>query len=200
MKLFHSPTSPFVRKVMVVAHELGLADRIEMLPSAVHPVTRDGRVLAVHPLAQVPTLILDDGAAIADSRVICEYLDHQGQGRLFPAPGAARWSALNLQSTADGVLDAALLIRYELTARTEAERSRAWMDGQTAKIASALDWFETQAAMRANVDIGTIALACALGYLDFRFAELGWREGRPDLAAWFAAFGARASMRATANA
>ncbi|MFK5597248.1 glutathione S-transferase [Methylobacterium sp. HMF5984] len=198
MKLFHSPTSPFVRKVMVAAHELGLAERIETLPSAVHPVTRDGRVLSVHPLAQVPTLILDDGAAIADSRVICEYLDALAGGHLFPAPGAARWTALNLQSTADAVLDAALLIRYELTARPESERSQAWMDGQTAKIVSALDWFETQAPSLAGVDIGTIALACALGYLDLRFAELGWRASRPGLAAWFSTFGERASMRATA--
>ena len=196
MKLFHSQTSPFVRKVMVAAHELGLAERIETLPSAVHPVTRDGRVLAVHPLAQVPTLILDGGEAIADSRVICEYLDALGGGRLFPAAGAARWAALNLQSTADAVLDAALLIRYELTARPEAERSQAWMDGQHAKIASALDWFETQALD--GVDIGTIALACALGYLDLRFSDLGWREGRPNLAAWFSDFSERASMRATA--
>ena len=198
MKLFHSPTSPFVRKVMVAAHELGLAERIERLPSAVHPVTRDGQVLAVHPLAQVPTLMLDGGAAIADSRVICEYLDALAGGQLFPAPGGARWAALNLQSTADAVLDAALLIRYELTARAESERSQAWMDGQGAKIASALDWFETQVGSLGGVDIGTIALACALGYLDLRFADLGWREGRANLAAWFAGFSERASMRATA--
>ncbi|TXM63929.1 glutathione S-transferase [Methylobacterium sp. WL120] len=198
MKLFHSPTSPFVRKVMVTAHELGLAERIERLPSAVHPVARDGQVLAAHPLAQVPTLILDGGEAIADSRVICEYLDALAGGQLFPAPGAARWAALNLQSTADAVLDAALLIRYELTARAESERSQAWMDGQGAKIASALDWFETQVGALGGVDVGTIALACALGYLDLRFADLGWREGRPNLAAWFAGFSERASMRATA--
>ncbi len=198
MKLFHSATSPFVRKVMVAAHELGLAERIETLPSAAHPVTRDGRVLSVHPLAQVPTLILDGGTAIADSRVICEYLDVLGGGQLFPASGPARWTALNLQSTADAVLDAALLIRYELTARPESERSQAWMDGQGAKITSALDWFERQADTLGSVTIGTIALACALGYLDLRFSEVGWREGRPGLAAWFSGFSERASMRATA--
>lgn len=196
MKLFHSPTSPFVRKVMVVAHELGLAERIETLPSAVHPVMRDARVLAAHPLAQVPTLVVDGGSAIADSRVICEYLDALAGHRLFPGDGAARWSALNLQSTADAVIDAALLIRYELTARPESERSQAWMDGQGAKIVSALDWFETQRL--GAVDIGTIALACALAYLDLRFGDLGWREGRPALAAWFATFDERPSMRATA--
>lgn len=198
MKLFHSHSSPFVRKVMVVAHELGLAERLELLPSAVHPVKRDRSVLAQHPLAQVPTLILDTGESLADSRVICEYLDAEAGGRLFPAQGPARWRALNEQSTADGVLDAALLIRYELTARPESERSAAWIEGQTAKIESALAWFEEGADERAErVDIGTIALACALGYLDLRFSDIAWRDDAPDLAAWFARFEERASMTAT---
>jgi len=198
MKLFHSHSSPFVRKVMVVAHELGLAERLELLPSAVHPVKRDRSVLAQHPLAQVPTLVLDNGEGLADSRVICEYLDAEAGGRLFPAGGDARWRALNEQSTADGVLDAALLIRYELTARPESERSAAWIEGQTAKIESALAWFEEQAeAVRDRVDIGTIALACALGYLDLRFSDIAWRDDAPRLAAWFARFEERPSMVAT---
>ena len=197
MKLFHSHSSPFVRKVMVVAHELGLAERLELLPSAVHPVKRDRSVLAQHPLAQVPTLVLDSGESLADSRVICEYLDALGGNRLFPA-GAARWRALNAQSTADGVLDAALLIRYELTARPESERSAAWIEGQTAKIESALAWFEEQAeALGDAVDIGTVALACALGYLDLRFSDIAWRDDAPKLAAWFARFEERPSMLAT---
>ena len=120
MQLFHSHFSPFARKVMVVAHEHGLADRIELLPTAAHPVKRDGTILAQHPLAQVPTLIDAAGHAIADSRVICEYLDARAGGGLFPANGPERWIALTDQSTADGMLDAALLIRYELTARPEA--------------------------------------------------------------------------------
>ncbi len=198
MKLFHSHSSPFVRKVMVVAHELGLAERLDLLPSAVHPVKRDRSVLAQHPLAQVPTLIDDSGESLADSRVICEYLDAQAGGRLFPTDGAARWRALNAQSTADGVLDAALLIRYELTARPESERSAAWIEGQTAKIESALAWFEEQAAaLDGRVDIGTIALACALGYLDLRFSDIAWRDDAPGLAAWFARFEERPSMVAT---
>jgi glutathione S-transferase len=198
MQLFHSHFSPFVRKVMVVAHELGLADRIELLPSAVHPMKRDQSVLAKHPLAQVPTLIDDAGTAIADSRVICEYLDDLGGNRLFPAAGADRWRALNEQSLADGVLDAALLIRYELTARQEGERSAAWIDGQTAKIASALDWFEgTARSFAGRVDIGTIAVASALGYLDLRFGDLAWRDRHPALAAWYAGFAERPSMLAS---
>jgi glutathione S-transferase len=197
MKLFHSHFSPFVRKVMVVAHELGLAERIELLPSAAHPTKRDTNILALHPLAQVPTLIADDGHAIADSRVICEYLDALGGG-MFPAPGPARWLALNDQSTADGLLNAALLIRYELTVREEGERSSAWIAGQTAKIESALDTFEAGvAALADRIDIGTIAVACALGYLDLRFPDLAWRRRSPALAAWFEGFDARASMQAT---
>ncbi|WP_336488567.1 glutathione S-transferase [Methylobacterium nigriterrae] len=198
MKLFHSHFSPFVRKVMVAAHELGLADRIELLPSAVHPMKRDETVLAQHPLAQVPTLIDETGNALADSRVICEYIDALGGHRLFPPAGADRWRALNEQSLADGLLDAALLIRYELTARAEGERSAGWIDGQNAKIASALAWFESRAATFTDrLDIGTVAAASALGYLDLRFADLAWRDRHPGLAAWYADFAERPSMRAT---
>lgn len=198
MKLFHSHASPFVRKVMVVAHELGLVGQIALLPSAVHPVKRDRSVLAQHPLAQVPTLIDEAGTALADSRVICEYLDARAGGGLFPREGAARWAALNEQSTADGLLDAALLIRYELTARPESERSAAWIEGQTAKIESALAWFEERAAgLAERIDIGTIALACALGYLDLRFPDIAWRDDAPELAAWFARIGERPSLVAT---
>lgn len=198
MKLFHSHTSPFVRKVMVVAHELGLADRIALVPCAVHPIDRDLAVLARHPLAQAPTLIDADDNAIADSRVICEYLDAIAGHRLIPSEGAARWRALTEQSAADGLLDAALLIRYELTARSEEERSQAWITGQQAKIDSTLGWFADRAAgLGERVDIGSIALACALGYLDLRFATLDWRARFPALAEWYAPFGARPSMVAT---
>ncbi|WP_132254512.1 glutathione S-transferase [Methylobacterium segetis] len=198
MKLFHSHFSPFVRKVLICAHELGLAERIELVPSAVHPVERDRTVLAHHPLAQAPTLLDDAGEAVADSRVICEYLDALAGNRLFPARGPERWRALNEQSVADGLLDAALLIRYELTARAESERSAAWIAGHQAKIASALDWFEARAESFAErLDIGTIATAAALGYLDLRFPDLAWAEGRPGLAAWYAAFAERPSMRET---
>ncbi|GAB6842708.1 glutathione S-transferase [Methylorubrum rhodinum] len=198
MKLFHSHTSPFVRKVMVVAHELGLAERIELLPSKVHPVERDRSVLAQHPLAQVPTLIDADGHALADSRVICEYLDALAGGGLFPREGAARWRALNEQSAADGVLDAALLIRYELTARPESERSATWIKGQSAKIETTLAWFEERAGdLAERIDIGTVALACALAYLDLRFSDIAWRDDAPGLAAWFAGISERPSMVAT---
>jgi glutathione S-transferase len=198
MKLFHSHFSPFARKVMACAHVLGIVDRIELLPSAAHPVKRDGTILAHHPLAQVPTLLDDEGHALADSRVICEYLDARSGGGLFPPAGPARWAALNEQSIADGILDAALLIRYELTVRDPSERSAGWMGGQEAKILSALAALDEQAGRFGDrVDIGTISIACALGYLDLRFAELGWTQAHPNLAAWFTSFAAHPAMTAT---
>ncbi len=145
MKLFYAKTSPFVRKVLVVAHELGLVDRLELLPAAAHPINRDATIRAQNPLGQVPTLLLDDGTALADSRVICEYLDHLGAGGLFPAAGPARWTALAAQSTGDGLLDAALLCVYETRVRQETERSPAWVAGQREKIVDALARIEAAA-------------------------------------------------------
>ena len=109
MKLYHSQTSPYVRKCMFIAHHLGLADRIEKLPSAAHPVNRDQSIIPSNPLGKVPTMITDDGTVLFDSRVICEYLDHLGKGSFFPAAGAERWRVLTEQALADGILDAALL-------------------------------------------------------------------------------------------
>ena len=121
MQIHFSPASPFVRKVMVAAHELGLVDRLETLPSAAHPVNRDQSILARNPLGQVPTLVTDDGRTLYDSRVICEYLNDLGRGSLFPA-GEARWRALTEQALGDGMLAAAVLTRYESVVRPEAKR------------------------------------------------------------------------------
>ncbi|AWN53392.1 glutathione S-transferase [Methylobacterium sp. 17Sr1-1] len=198
MKLFYAKTSPFVRKVLVVAHELGLFERLELLPAAAHPINRDANIRAQNPLAQVPTLILDDGTALADSRVICEYLDHLGQGGFFPAPGPARWAALTAQSTGDGLLDAALLCVYETRVRQENERSPAWVGGQREKIVDALARIEAAApGLGERVDIASITYGCALGYLDLRLPDLGWRERAPAAAAWYAGFGERPSMQTT---
>lgn len=198
MKLHYSPASPFVRKVMICARELGLAARIETLPAAAHPVNRDGSIIASNPLGQVPTFFADDGTVLYDSRVICEYLDTLAGGGLFPKAGPARWNALVEQSLADGLLDAALLTRYERVARPDALKWPEWEAGQIDKIRCALDKFEADAAgFGSRLDIGTITIACALGYLDFRFPELGWREGRKALAGWFETISARPSVAAT---
>ena len=198
MKLFHSATSPYVRQCLVAAHELGLAERIELVPAAAHPIHRDRNVVASNPLGKVPTLIDDGGVALHDSRVIIDYLNRLGDGDLVPRDGEARWRALTEQSLADGMLDAAVLARYETALRPETLRWQDWLAGQLEKIASGLAELE-QRSMRFGdrVDIGTIAFACMLGYLDFRFAQLVWRDEHPNAAAWFAWFGARDSMVAT---
>lgn len=198
MKLFHSPTSPFVRKVRIVAHETGLADRIELLTCAAGPINRDTSIVAHNPLGQVPTLLTDDDRVLADSRVICEFLDTLGKGTLFPRDGDARWQALADQSAADGLLDAALLLRYETFMRPEALRWDGWIKGQFEKVHSVLATFEARAMTLENrVDIGTITLGCAISYLDLRFADLDWQKQAPRLATWYKAFDKRPSMMAT---
>lgn len=197
MKLFYSPASPYARKVLVLAHETGLIDRIEVTAATASPTGSAAEVAAHNPLGKIPALVLEDGTALYDSRVICEYLDGLSTGpRLFPE-GEARWDALTRQALADGLLDAALLTRYERVLRPEAQRWDAWEAGQIGKIGAALDRFETLAADLPALDIGTVAMACALGYLDLRFPDLAWREGRPALAAWFATMERRPSMTAT---
>lgn len=198
MKLFHSPTSPFVRKCLVLAHELGIADRIEIVPSNAHPVTRDLSIIAKNPLGQVPTLVTDDGMVLYDSRVICEYLNDLGDGDLIPADGPERYDVLVQQALADGMLDAALLARYETAARPEELRWTGWLTGQLDKIATGFLELEARASgFDDRVDLGTISFACMLGYLDFRFASLNWRDGRPNTAAWYEWFHGRDSMMAT---
>lgn len=199
MKLYHSTTSPFVRKVMVSAIELGLADRIETVPAKVSPVVRTSPVIADNPLGKLPTMIADDGMVLYDSRVICEYLDAlAGGGRLFPPPGPTRWQALAEQAIADGMTDAALLERYETSLRPSDKLWPLWRDGQHDKVVKALDHMERNAAaLSSRVDIGVIATACGLAYLDFRFVDFDWRTSRPNLAAWYAGFAARPSMAAT---
>ena len=197
MKLFFSATSPYVRKCLVVAHELGVAERITLLPSNAHPVQRDATLVAQNPLGKVPTLVTDDGQVLYDSRVICEYLDASFGGQLFPRDGVARWQALTLQSLADGMLDAALLARYEEAARPEALRWAEWSAGQLDKLHTSLAALEAAPAqLTGRVDIGTLTLGCALGYIDFRFDRLGWRGRYPQVAAWAAGFLQRPSMAA----
>jgi len=197
MKLFHSGASPYVRKVMVVAHETGLVDRIERVPASVGPTTVNAEVAAENPLVKVPTLVLADGTSLFDSRVIVEYLDtlHQGR-RLFPAEGPARWTALRRQAIADGLLDAALLIRYENNLRPEPQRWKDWTQGQFRKLHQALAALAEE-SLGTEPTIGEITAGCALGYLDFRFPDEDWRKAHPQLATWFAKISERPSFAAT---
>ncbi|WP_421932172.1 glutathione S-transferase family protein [Phenylobacterium sp.] len=199
MKLFYSPASPYARKVLVVAQELGIA--LEVVQVSANPAgAPDPALAAANPLAKIPALLRDDGVAIHDSRVICEYLDSLADKPLTPPAGEARWSVLTEVSAADGLLDAALLARYEVALRPEPLRWPDWLAGQVGKIDRALDLFETGRRDAENPSLADIAIACALGYLDFRFADHDWRAGRPKLAAFFAAISQRPSLKSTAPA
>jgi glutathione S-transferase len=196
LKLFVSTASPFVRKVLVSAHELGLYDRIERVACAAHPIKRDMNIVAHNPLGKIPTLIVEDGTAIYDSRVICEYLNGLAGGTgIFPADGMP---AIVDQALADGMLDAALLGRVETFLRPEEVRWDDWLKALMEKITSALDRFESRPArLDGRVDIGTISIGCGLSYLDLRYGHFDWRAGRPTLTAWYASFSERASFQAT---
>lgn len=199
LKLFYAPTSPYVRKVMVVAHEAGLADRLDLLSSGTTPLAADKELLAFNPLGKIPALVTDEGTCLFDSPVICEYLAASGVNKtIFPQDGTQRWNALAQQALGNGLLDAALLARYEMVMRPEAERSITWRNAQLRKVEAALDHIEVLLPEIGDaVTIGTITFGCSLGYLDFRFPELNWRERRPAAMRWFASFDERPAMVVT---
>jgi glutathione S-transferase len=185
MQLFYSQTSPFVRKCLVAAHALALAQRLELKAAAAHPVTRDRAVVERNPLGKIPTLVTDAGAVFFDSRVICEYLNGLGDGHLLPAAGEARFAILTDQALADGLMDAAVLARYESAVRPEHLCWPEWVGGQMEKVTSALSDFERRAAaLGGRVDLGTIALGCV--HLDISISVTptsdGGSAGRPSRA------------------
>jgi glutathione S-transferase len=198
MRLYHSPSSPFVRKVMIVAHETGQADQIALIPAAGTALDPGTMPVGLNPLGKIPTLERPDGPPIFDSRVICRYLDDRAQAGLYPAQPRL-WEALTLESIADGMNDAAVLMIYETRVRPEAIRMPAWVEGQWGKVARTLDALEAGwlPYLAGAPCIGQFALAAALGYIDFRHGARDWRAGRPGLAAWHAPMAARPSLRAT---
>lgn len=190
MQLFYSPMSPFARKVRVVAHEARLADRMAILET--RPF-EDESLRAVNPLSKVPCMLTDDGKALHDSRVICDYLNEMAGAGLIPASGEARWKALTLQSLADGMGDAAVRTAQERR-RAEGDQHADVIERQLKAISAALDLFEEEAL--SGWGIGEIAVAAHLGYLDFR-KVLDWRAGRPRLSAWYERVSKKDSMVAT---
>ncbi|HWB45399.1 MAG TPA: glutathione S-transferase [Hyphomicrobiaceae bacterium] len=188
MKLLHSPLSPYVRKVKMTAIMKGLMDKIEIVPADTM-VLNNPEINRVNPLAKIPALITEDGTAVFDSHVICEYLDGLAPSPvLFPREARERIKTLTLASLADGILDAALLLVYEKRFRPEEKWHAPWQERQQTKIDEALNYLEkAPPAWGASPDYGHLTLAAALGYLDFRH-DGKWRAGHPKLVAWLDKF------------
>jgi len=204
MKLRYSPTSPYVRKVVVLALETGLDAKIERIVTASAPDKPHAELGKENPLNKVPCLLTDDGLVLYDSPVICEYLDSLHGGRKWYPSGNARWHALRQMALADGILDAALLRRYEIL-RPESERSGGWDKAQKLKVDQALASLEAECkgfpdGGSDQLTIGHVSIGCALGYLDFRFAAEEWRKGRPNLAKWYEGLAKRPSIAQTVPA
>ncbi|MEE1866292.1 glutathione S-transferase [Pseudomonas auratipiscis] len=200
MTLFHAPASPFVRKVMVVLHETGQIDRVTLQSVNLTPVNPVAELNQGNPAGKIPALRLADGSVLHDSRVICEYLDQQHVGiALIPKEGWSRWHRLTLASLADAIMDAAVLTRYETFLRPQEMRWDSWIEAQQEKIRRGLASLEQEhmAELSSAFDIAAIGVACALGYLDLRMPDFGWREQQPQLATWYAQVSQRASMLAT---
>jgi glutathione S-transferase len=197
MKLHWSPRSPFVRKVMIVAHERGLADRIACVRTVAATAKPHAELMQDNPLSKIPTLVLDDGTVLYDSPVICEYLDAlDGKPKLFPAEPKAHLVALRRQALGDGFLDLLVLLRDE---RVRAQPSSAHLASAATRKIAILEHLECEADAIAATpfDIGHVAIGCALSYLDFRYADEDWRKDHPLIARWHNTFAARQSVRAT---
>jgi glutathione S-transferase len=199
MKLHWGPVSPFVRKVMMAAHEVGVVEQIELQRSLVAMNAANADVMRDNPLSKIPTLVLDDGQVLFDSDVICEYFDtlHAGT-KLIPASAPERWQVLQWNALGSGMLDALILWRNERM-RPEAHRSVDTLKTYDLKIHACLAWIEREVERldAAPFGLGHIAIGCVFGYMDVRFADIQWRRAQPRSAAWFERFSARPSAKAT---
>ena len=196
LTLHWSPSAPFVRKVLICAHEAGLIDRIQNVRTPVAPQRPNAVLLGGdNPLSKVPALVVPGVGPLYDSRVICEYLDSLHDGpRLFPQ-GPARWAALRQQALGDGMSDIVILWRDEIMRGDKS--SPGHLSAMNAKMEAALDQAERDApSLDRPFDIGHIGLGCALSYLDFRLSEIEWRTNRPALSAWYDIFASRPSVAA----
>lgn len=198
MKLYYSPTSPYVRKVSIVLHDTGLIDSVELEKAQGSPFDSSAMPLAQNPLGKVPALQRDDGPALYDSRVICRYLDSLAEAGLYPNDSRL-WDVLTIEATADGILDAALSAVYEGRLRPEDKQMPGWVDAQWGKIERAIAALNSKwiSHLSGPENIGQIAVACALGYCDFRLSDRNWREKNPALAVWFDRYSARESFQKT---
>lgn len=198
MKLLYQTHSPYARKVLVAAHEIGLGERLEVVHYETSPVHRNPELFALNPLGKVPVLLADDGTVLFDSDVICEYFDSLlDSPRLIPVEPRAHYRTLRWQALAQGIADAGIAVRWETERRPEPLRWSRMRDGQLEKIAAACDFLEQEIHTLTAPDLGAIALATALSWIDFRNVY-PFQAGRPRLASWYAQFSTRASMLATA--
>jgi len=197
MKLLMAGPSPFVRKVLVLLHETGQADDVETVQVTAAPGGTDATLKAANPVGKIPALVRDEGTTLYDSRVICRYLDDRATAGLYPAKNP--WETLVLEATADAMMEAAVLMVYEKRFRDEAEQSADWVEAQWGKVEGTLDALNARwmSHLYGPMDIGHIGVGCALGYLDFRHGDRGWRRGRDALAAWYGTFSERPAMQAT---
>ncbi len=193
MKLIYSAASPYARKARVAAIEAGVTDKLEL--EEILPWEDPDGYRDINPVGKVPALVRDDGPPLYQSTLVCEYLDSQGTNKIYPDPGPARWTALRQIAAADGILDASVGVRMEGMFHEGDAVSSKFVERQELSVNAALDQLEAEADDLAGpVTIGQVAVACALGYRDFRFAEIDWRTSRPNLASWFATFAERPSM------
>lgn len=200
MKLYTSMPSPFGRKVKVTLMETGLWDDTQVIEVVTTPFATDPAVAAANPAGKIPALLREEGPALYDSRVICRYLDARAGAGLYPE--SRLWEVLTLEAMADGILEAALAMVYELRFRAEEQVMPEWIEAQWARVARSLDTLEGRwmAHLSGRMDAGHIALGCALGYLDFRHGARDWRSGHEALADWYDRFSTRESMVRTAPA
>lgn len=199
MQLMYGALSPFVRKVMVSAHEKNLVESIDLVPTAVGAGKTNETLMALNPVGKIPALVLADGTPVHDSTVIIDHFDTLvPEPRLIPAAGKARIRALRMNATADGLLVAGVLVRAELS-RPETGRWAEWHDAQLAKVRACLQSLDREVQdAGATPTIGEVAAGIALGWVDFRMSDVAWRDTCPQLARWYAEFAQRPSMLATA--
>ncbi|MCK8484554.1 glutathione S-transferase [Aliiroseovarius sp. S2029] len=200
MQLITSPASPFARKARMVIIETGQQDDVELVEVISSPTAPNPQLTAANPMSKIPALIRSDGPTLYDSRVVTRYLDARAGGALYPE--SRIWDVLILEATGDAIMDAGVLMVYENRCRPEDMQFGGWMDAQWGKIEGALDALNTRwmSHLSGPLDMGQIAVGCALGYLDFRHADREWRKGRDALDDWFAVFSTRDSFKATTPA
>ncbi|MDF1726276.1 MAG: glutathione S-transferase [Sulfitobacter sp.] len=196
MKLYYSPASPFVRKVAVLLHELGKRDAVTFETIQTSALAPNSALVASNPLGRIPALERPEGSTLYDSRVICQYLDAQFEGGLYPT-GSRRWETLTLEATGDGIMDSAVSMAYEVRLRPEDKRFDDWIEAQWSKVDRALGVLDARwmSHLAGPLDMGQISVGCALGYLDFRHGARNWRDGHEALARWYETFESRPSMQ-----